>query len=144
MGKRYNDAVSKRNIPHLDLYTWMIGLSEAIMIINCFLTLVFIHFEDKYLTILSIVFLITAPMSVVDERKSERGLGAVVRYIFLTIVFSGFFIWYYKFWQLLLACAIELFVSFVIIKMKPWMFSVKKKQKGNKKDVILKQRNKRS
>jgi hypothetical protein len=35
MGKRYNDTAGRKNIQYLDFKTWIIGISEAVVVLNC-------------------------------------------------------------------------------------------------------------
>lgn len=74
MKKEYDDLANRRNIPNLDLYTKLIGLSYISMGINMlivYLSLIEETMEFKEgLLILSIVMFVMAPVSMTDPRKT--------------------------------------------------------------------------
>lgn len=143
--KNYEYYVSRRNTPRLDLYTWLIGLAYGSIALNAIITLLICSsFKDRFLTVESIFALVLLPLCVTDPRKSHRGLARVISDMILLTVLTTVHAFYYSFWKLFIVYTFEMLLGILIIKIKPWMFISKRRQKGNKKDVILKQENKRS
>lgn len=139
--KNYNYFVSRRNTPKLDLYTWLIGLAFGFMALNSIVTLfVCSSLQDRLLVGESIFTLVAIPVYVTDQRKSRRGLGAAISSIILLTVLTAVHVFYYSFWPLLIIYAVEILFGILVIKIKPWMFSVKKKQEGSKKGATSKRK----
>jgi len=102
--KEYDDLANRRNIPNLDLYTKLIGLSYISMGINMlivYLSLIEETMEFKEgMLILSIVMFVMAPVAMTDPRKTMRNLFTVVITaimlmvitIFCLVVFNCFWI----------------------------------------------------
>ena len=107
MGKKYDYYVSRRNTPHLDLYTRLIGMFYGFLGFNFLLVFLYaVTLEEKgynilYL-VLSILMFSMISQKTKDPRRECRGLFAVVHrgctwtiFTFAMIYFLHFFVFIY-------------------------------------------------
>ena len=86
--KKYHEPANRRTIPNLTLYTWLLGMFYCFTGLNC--VVAYLHFVRCGIRIqdeldpadmslmLGVVMLLVTPIMIIDKRKSERNLGAVV------------------------------------------------------------------
>lgn len=73
---------TKRTIPKLELYTWLIALSELCLGINCFAG--YFYSGYKVLLIFAIPCVLAIPFSIRDPRKTMRDIGRVFGQLVVT------------------------------------------------------------
>ena len=84
----YEQLATKRTIPKIELYTWLIALSELSLGINCFAGGIYSGY--KVLLIFSIPCLLGVLFSIRDPRKNMRDLGRVFCQILVTLLVTIF------------------------------------------------------
>lgn len=79
---------TKKTIPKLELYTWLIALSELCLGINCFAG--YFYSGDKVLLIFAIPCVLAIPFSIRDPRKTMRNVGRVFSQLVVTAFVTTF------------------------------------------------------
>lgn len=120
MKKEYDFWANKRNIPHLELYTKLIGIFWGLLGVN----LLMIFFYWKYILqyeksglilILSIVMFVLVPMAMTDSKKTNRDLVAVVSTGAAHGIFTIGGVMVTHFWLLLIIYGIEILLVILVV-----------------------------
>lgn len=100
--KKYDFPVNRQNTPDLKLYNWLLGLFWGFSGFNCILSHFILQTKSDeapgFLLALGIISLLLIPLKLLDDRKENRGLLAVVGsgfshfYFTLNCFLSGFFL----------------------------------------------------
>ena len=96
MKRRYDYYASKRNIPHLVLYSVLIGTMYVCTAINSAVFYLTVEKSWKILSLAVILLLIT-PIVVTDNRRDARNIVAVICSVFLLITTTSLLFISYNF-----------------------------------------------
>ena len=137
MKKRYDDEVSKRTIPDLELYTQLIGLVHGALGINSLLFFMYWKYILKWkgpwvILYFSIFEFLSVPIGMTSTRKCDRDLSAVILWWILHGILTIPIIVYFRFWVLLIAYVIEIAVAVGVTIHYYQGKHVKKKKKKRK------------
>ena len=137
MKKRYDDEVSKRTIPDLELYTQLIGLIYGTLALNLLFFSMYLKYVMKWeeaggMFFASIVMFLGTPAQMTSPLKGNRDLTAVILGWIMHGIFAISIIVYFRFWVLLIAYVIEIAVAVGVTIHYYQGKHVKKKKKKRK------------
>ena len=137
MKKRYDNEVSKRTIPDLELYTQLIGLIYGTLALNILLFSMYLKYvmkweEARFGFVLSIVMFLNTRTQMTSPLKGNRDLTAVILGWIMHGIFAISIIVYFRFWVLLIAYVIEIAVAVGVTIHYYQGKHVKKKKKKRK------------
>ena len=137
MKKRYDNEVSKRTIPDLELYTQLIGLIHGTLGLNLFLFFMYWQYILKWensgaVLGLSIAMFLSTPLKMTSHLKGNRDLTAVILGWIMHGIVTIPIVVYFRFWVLLIAYVIEIAVAVGVTIHYYQGKHVKKKKKKRK------------
>lgn len=122
MNKRYDFWINKRNTPNLKLYTQLAGVFYSTLGLNFLLCYLYGKYllEVEYaglILLLSITIFMVTPVVMIDEKRKNRNLLAVITYGIMHGVCTIVSIILFHFVGLLLIYVLEIFlVIFLVIQ----------------------------
>ena len=119
----FNDYfVNKKNTPNVELYTLLLGLFFAFSGINFILSYLVYRQSNIFVSdflMMGIILLITTPIVIMDRRKENRGVKAVVLSVLMHIFCTLICVCSLQFWALLVVYMAELlFCAILTIYLK--------------------------
>ena len=120
MKKEYDFWSNKRNIPHLELYTKLIGIFWGLLGVNFLMIFFYWKFILQYensglILVLSIVMFALVPMAMTDSKKTNRDLVAVVAASVAHGIFTIGSVLVTHFWLLLIIYGIEILLVILVV-----------------------------
>lgn len=120
MKKEYDFWANKRNIPHLELYTKLIGIFWGLLGVNFLMIFFYWKFILQYensglILVISIVMFALVPMAMTDSKKANRDLVAVVATGVAHGIFTIGSVLVTHFWLLLIIYGIEILLVILVV-----------------------------
>lgn len=120
MKKEYDFWANKRNIPHLELYTKLIGMFLGLLGVNFLLIYFYWKFILQYenaglILVLSIIMFALVPTAMTDPQKANRDFVSVVSHGVLHGICTIGSVMVIHFWLLLIIYGFEILLVILLV-----------------------------